>query len=67
MGEFMYFLLTFIPGFAFAVHSYEDYRRAITNIPFKRPTPGSLGAKSTKTARRCPSENNVEATHSRRP
>lgn len=29
MGEFMYFLLTFIPGLAFAVHSYEDYRRAI--------------------------------------
>ena len=29
MGEFMWFLLTFIPGLAFAVHSYVAYRKAI--------------------------------------
>jgi hypothetical protein len=29
MGEYMWFLLTFIPGLAFAAHSYVAYRKAI--------------------------------------
>lgn len=29
MGEFMWLLLTFIPGLAFAVHCYDNFRKAI--------------------------------------